>query len=27
VDDWGQIKARSGRLTLLLTPKELRKQS
>ena len=27
VDDWGQIKARTGRLTLLLTPKELRKQS
>jgi phosphohistidine phosphatase len=27
VDDWSQIKARTGRLTLLLTPKELRKQS
>jgi len=27
VDDWGKIKARTGRLTLLLTPKELRKQS
>jgi phosphohistidine phosphatase len=27
VDDWSQAKARTGRLTLLLTPKELRKQS
>ena len=26
VDDWSQVKARTGRLTLLLTPKELRKQ-
>jgi phosphohistidine phosphatase len=27
VDDWSQAKARTGRLTLLLTPKELRKKS
>jgi phosphohistidine phosphatase len=27
VDDWSQVKARTGRLTLLLTPKELRKKS
>ena len=27
VDDWSQVKARTGRLTFLLTPKELRKQS
>ncbi len=26
VDDWSQVKARTGTLTLLLTPKELRKQ-
>jgi phosphohistidine phosphatase len=26
VDDWSQVKARTGKLTLLLTPKELKKQ-
>ena len=27
VDDWAQVKARTGKLTLFLTPKELRNQS
>lgn len=27
VDDWSQVKARTGRLTLFLTPKELKDQS
>lgn len=27
VDDWSQIKARTGRLTLFLTPKELKNES
>ena len=26
VDDWSQVKARTGKLTLLLTPKELKDQ-
>jgi phosphohistidine phosphatase len=26
VDEWNQVKARTGKLTLLLTPKELKKQ-
>ena len=27
VDDWSQVKARTGRLTLFLTPKELKNES
>ena len=27
LDDWSQVKARTGKLTLLLTPRELRNQS